>query len=733
MTLCLGFAAVSRADQATESNGPELTVEAGNYSADLKTGLLDFPNGTSLRYGDAVLKADRATVNKTTGEVLASGNVRIQNVGMVWAGDHVRYNFKTGQMQTDKFRAGKPPIFAGGEGLTGSDIGDKILTNQVYTATNAFITLDDYADPLLTVRARHLKIVPGEKFIASGTTLRIGPVPVFYLPYFSQGVSKGGTPSKPAFTITPGYRSRFGATLRSAYNIKLSEAVDAKLHVDYRSERGVGVGPDVNLHLGDWGDATFKYYYLYDRNPETNSLNSTFPHNRQRVDFNWLASPSTNTTFKSRVSFQTDEGVRREFFEGEYRNNVQPNTYVEARHAWDDFSLSIIAAPRLNTFFETVERLPELKFTGFRQQIGASPLYYESESRVGFLRRRFAETNGPTGADYEATRADTYQQVVLPMTAFGWLNLAPRVGGRFTTYSKAEGPGATTGQINRALLNTGAEVSAKASRTWAGVRHGMFDLDGLRHIVEPSANYVYVPKPDARPGELPQFDSEIASLHLLPIEMPDYNAIDSVDSQNVVRIGLRNRLQTKRDGQVKDWLDWNIFSDWRLRPNAAQNTFSDVWSDLKFSPRSWVSLNSLIRFEPHEGSLRMAFNSILLTPNNTWHWRLGHFYLRDDFSAQPTAWGTGNDLGTSTLYYKLNENWGLRMSHYYDIRESQLREQTYTVYRDLRSWTSALSFRFRNNTSTENDFAVVFTFSIKAIPRFDHGEDGIEQNAFLNY
>ena len=731
LILCLGFAAPSLAEQAKEMDTRELIVEAGEYKMDLKTGLMTFPNGTVLRSGDAVLKADQATVNKDTGEVLASGNVRIQNAGMVWIGDHVRYNFKTGQMLTDKFRAGSPPIFAGGEALTGSNIGNP--TNQVYTATNAFITLDDYSNPLLTVRARRLKIVPGEKFSARGTTLRLGPVPFFYLPHFSQDISLGGGVSKPAFTMTPGYRSRFGATLRGAYNTKLTESVDAKLHVDYRSERGPGIGPDLNFHLGDWGDATFKYYYLYDRDPETNSFNSNFPHNRQRAEFNWLASPSTNTTFKSRASFQTDEGVRREFFEGEYRNNVQPGTFVEARHAWENFSLSIIASPRLNTFFETVERLPELKLTGFRQQLGASPLFYESESRVGFLRRRFAETNSPSGADFETTRADSYQQVVLPMNAFGWLNFTPRVGGRFTTYGSSDGPGANTQQINRAILNTGGEISTKASRTWAGVRHGMFDLDGLRHIVEPSANFVYVPKPDARPGEIPQFDSEIASLHLLPIEMPDYNAIDSVDSQNVVRIGLRNRLQTKRDGQLEDWLDWNVFSDLRLSRAAGQNTFSDVWSDLKFRPRSWLSFNSLVRYEPHAGSLRMAFNSILLTPNNTWHWRLGHFYLRDDFSASPTAWGAGNDLVTSTLYYKVNENWGLRASHYFDVREGELREQTYTVYRDLRSWTSALSFRIRNNTAIENDFAVVFTFSIKAIPRFDHGEDGIGRDAFLNY
>ena len=75
-------------------------------------------------------------------------------------------------------------------------------------------------------------------------------------------------------------------------------------------------------------------------------------------------------------------------------------------------------------------------------------------------------------------------------------------------------------------------------------------MDGLRHIIEPSANYVFVPDPSTPPAQLPQFDSEQPSLMLLPVEFPDYNNIDSIDTQNVIRFGLRNTLQTKRDGQL---------------------------------------------------------------------------------------------------------------------------------------------------------------------------------------
>ena len=101
-------------------------------------------------------------------------------------------------------------------------------------------------------------------------------------------------------------------------------------------------------------------------------------------------------------------------------------------------------------------------------------------------------------------------------------------------------------------------------------------------------------------------------------------------------------------------------------------------------------------------------------------------YVRDDFSATPTALQAGNSFLTSTLFLRLNENWGLRATHQYEVSEKWLQEQTYSIYRDLRNWTAALTFRIRDTHTTEGkDYAVAFTFSLKAAPRFKLGEDSL--------
>ena len=51
----------------------------------------------------------------------------------------------------------------------------------------------------------------------------------------------------------------------------------APLHVDYRERRGPGAGPDLNYHLGPWGDGTFKYYYMHDQDPGAGGGDPTIP------------------------------------------------------------------------------------------------------------------------------------------------------------------------------------------------------------------------------------------------------------------------------------------------------------------------------------------------------------------------------------------------------------------------------------------------------------------------
>ncbi len=677
-------------------------------------------NGVFIQYGDTTLTADSATVDWRTGQCAADGHVRIAQGQMLWVGEHMDYNFKTRQMRTEEFRAGKPPVFLAGRNLQGD------LTNKTYTARRVMVTTDDLQQPAFYLRANKIRIVPGQYVEAWNAVLYADGVPAFYFPYYHRNLGAHAN----NFSLRPGYRSLFGPYLLGTYTWWLNDTLNGAWHADYRERRGGGGGPDLNLHLDRWGDAKLRYYYLYDQNPYlgTNGVPGSFPvpHNRQRFYFTYQATPATNLNLKSVVNYQSDPLMLHDFFEGDYAQNPQPNTFVEGEKYWNNWSLDALATPRINDFFDQVERIPDVKLTGWRQQVWNTPLYYESESSVGYYRRLLAATNQPFAGtngpafDYSAARADTFQQLLLPWTFFGWLNVTPRAGGRFTWYSRETGPGATNSETYRKIFNTGVDVSFKASRLWTGATNHLLDLDGLRHIIEPSASYAFIPRPSTLPPQLPQFDSALPSPVLLPIQLPDYNDIDSIDSENVIRFGLRNTLQTKRRGEIQNLLDWNLFLDWRLHPAANQGTFNDLYSDLAFRPRSWLVLESQIRYDLNNENLNLAYHQITFTPNERWSWSLAHQYTRAGFV------DSGDNLISSTLFYRLNDNWGFRATDNFNALNGRMQDQFYTVYRDLRSWTAALTFRLTDNGVGPRDFTVAFSFSLKAHPRQALGSDTVE-------
>ncbi|MBI5775698.1 MAG: LPS-assembly protein LptD [Verrucomicrobia bacterium] len=717
--LPLLLAALLPALHAQDTNRVFRITATGQADYDLEARKWTATENVAVNFKDPVkgemdLTAQRVSVDENTGDVVAEGMVNFRREGQLWRGERLEYNYLTRVMKGAEFKTGQVPFYISGMSL------EAVQSNRVYVATGTSITTDDVAAPGYRIRAKSMIIIPGHSIEAEGATLYLGNTPVLYLPHYKRTLYRHPNNTE----LTPGFRSLYGAYLLGTYNWYASDTLSGGLHLDYRQRRGFGFGPDLDYDLGDWGKGRLSLYGTRDDKPGVDNLGAPIDRDRHRLSFSHQVNLTSNLTVQATLREQGDPFIVRDFFEDDYRKNIQPNSFLEVNQRWQNWSLNVLAQPRINDFYDTVERLPDVKLTGIRQQLGATPFYYESESSLGYFQHKFADNTLPA---FAAWRADTFHQIVLPKTLAGWLNVTPRLGTRYTHYGESDGRGAATSEQNRWVFNTGMETSFKASRTWRGAESSFWDVSGLRHILEPSVNYVFVPRPNKVPTQLPQFDTELASLRLLPIEYPDYNAVDSVDSQNTFRFGLRNKLQTKRADAVENIVNWEVYSDWRVKPRAGQSTFSDVYSDLDFSPRSWVTLTSETRYDIASGVFRLADHNLTLKPNSAWSASLGHRYLRNDpalAALAPPGVNSGNNLIRTSLYWRLNENWGLRATHQFEARDGTMEEQLYTVYRDFRSWTGALSCRLRDNRGGgPSDFTIAFTFSLKAFPRFKMGHD----------
>lgn len=696
-----------------------------------------FSHGGLLSNDVTTVSFDNAEANTLTGEVIAQGDVTILDHGHVWRGTNFIYNFKNGDVRSATFKTLQGPFRLSGEHMVGNN------TNNVYIATNSYITTDDYQRPAYTIRARSITIAVGEYFEAHQATLFWGKTPIFYFPYYRRTL--GQHPNN--FEFEPGYRGIFGPYLLSAYNWYGNGILDGTVHVDLRQERGVAAGPDLGLHLGTWGEAAFKYYYAHDTDPTADGISA--PHlgeNRQRASFDYTITPATNLTANVVLNYQSDPLIIRDFFEREYDTNVEPNSYAELNKLYPNYTVDVLTQPQLVNFFQTVERLPDVKVTGLRQEVGDTPVFYQNESSVGYFKQAFSETNQsiflttnndfPAGApgylmtnipphDYAATRLDTFHQFLLPETFFDWLNVTPNVGGRLTYYSDVEGLGIHTNAQLRGVFNTGMDVNFKASQVFPDVESDLLDVHGLRHIIEPDIDYVYVPAPNRSPSQVPQFDYESPSIALLPIDFPDFNDIDAIGAENVVRLTLRNRFQTKRDKGSEEFLDLAVYTQYNFDSNT-NHGFTDLYSDLTFRPRSWLVLDSSIRYNMVSNQWREAIERMVIQPSTRWSLALNYRYLMNNdpfYETYPGENLPGHNLIMASFYYRMNENWSAHIAEQYEAQYGGLQQQEYAIYRDLRSWTACLLLRITEGPNQPNDLTVALTFSLKAFPRFGLGSD----------
>ena len=83
----------------------------------------------------------------------------------------------------------------------------------------------------------------------------------------------------------------------------------------------------------------------------------------------------------------------------------------------------------------------------------------------------------------------------------------------------------------------------------------------------------------------------------------------------------------------------------------------------------------------------------------------------------------GHNLIDFSLYYRINENWAMHIAERFEAQNGTFQEQLYSLYRDLRSWTAALTLRVDQGAGQPTDVTVGVTFSLKAFPRFKLNSD----------
>ncbi len=273
------------------------------------------------------------------------------------------------------------------------------------------------------------------------------------------------------------------------------------------------------------------------------------------------------------------------------------------------------------------------------------------------------------------------------------------------------------GSTFRPVLNAGLEASFKLSKKYEDIQSRILGLDGVLHTYQPYVNFSYVYNAGKSRDEILQFDRVVPATEPLPIDFPQFVAIDSIDDWSIVRLGARNRLTTRRGDDNWEWFVIDSFFDINFDDPYGDNGGGDISNfvnRIEFRPVPWVTFRMDAQTPVIDDGFTDVNTGVLFQVTRDLLFQVGNRYIENNpffqDSNQLSAYG----------YYQINPHWGVSALGTYEADDSQLLFQRYAVHRDLSSWIVSVGGEVRNNQGEEDpEYGLVLSLSLKDAPQVE--------------
>jgi len=553
--------------------------------------------------------ADQIHYDKKTKTYTAEGNVTLKQNNRKITADKILYN--TGTMNA--YASGHVVVTAGNDILTGERIemdlnsktgiihdgraffkvrhfhirGDKIRKtgDETYAAERASITSCDGESPDWKITGRDINLSMEGYATAWHTTLWFKRVPVFYSPFFIVPIKQERQSGllRPEVAISS---ERKGFEYAQPLFWAISPSTDATFYWDYLEKRGNRWGAEFRYVLDPWSKGTAMFDYLDDRKIDDGTGDSSdkwgytddnyLRTNRDRYWFRMKHDQGDLPLgFTGRVDLDmvSDQDYLREFKEGiagfnasdsyfirnfgrdlgDYDDTIRRNI-VNLNRNWPKYRLNTGA-----TWFDnvtpsdndlTIQRLPWITFSGSKQKVFQTPLFYTLNTGYSYFYRQDGDENhNITGLHH----TNLYPRVFLPMRAGRFFTIEPSAGWRYNYWHinafENDDPYQET-SIDRNIYDMGIKFGSEVIRVYP---IGGNRIDKIKNSIRPKIAYTYIPEVDQD-------------------DIPDFSEIEPIDKKNVVTYSITSTFTSKlkRKTTSKD-----SGSPSQIRDNATQYDYHD--------------------------------------------------------------------------------------------------------------------------------------------------------------
>lgn len=631
-----------------------------------------FSGNVALRRGDQFLGADKLTYDSELQKYIAEGNIRYQDSTMRLTAERAEGNQAQDQHRIEDLRYQLVSRRGNGE----SDVielhgAQGVLHGSTYSTC-------DPSDRHWELRARRIDVDSAEGFAtAHGATLRIGKVPVLYMPWFMFPIDERRRTGLLFPSISNSERNGFD--YKQPIYLNLAPNYDMTLYPRIMTDRGTLLGTEFR-YVSDKGMGTISGAYM-----PSDDLRDDEPGFGSRGHFAFNGYQNLSRHWQARANLIHISDPR--YFE-DFNSSIQGIAVYSAHsvaglygrgRTWTA-SLSADAYQLADyTLSETTlpfDRLPRAYATwGWRELnwleagVEAEAVRFEKDAAV---RVRVPGTTTTTFERAGGSRLVVKPYVTMPLRGAFWF-VQPTFAWRYNTY-----------QVDADLArSTRTARSPSLSVPISSVDMGLFfdratTLDGESYLqtLEPRMYYLNVPYRDQT--DQPVFDT--GELTFSWGQMFRDNRFSGADRQadaNQLTLALTSRLLRERDG--KERLSASIgqiryFDDSLVtlpnKPPIEQGRSAWV-ADATWAPTDRWNFGASYQWNPteREKDLVSVRGRYLLPDDGIVN--LSYRFRRDV-----------SEQADFSFLYPINPTWSVVGRHYYSILDSKPLEQILGVQWD---------------------------------------------------
>lgn len=661
----------ARAEQPTDIDGDTLAGVDGEN--------LQYSGNVTLRRGDQFLGTDSLEYDNATSTYVASGRVRYQDSGMRLEAERLE-----GDQSADTHRAENVRYqLTERRGNGGAErIEMKGAVGALYGST--YSTCPP-SDRWWELRARRIDIDNEEGMgVARGAVLRVGKVPVLYVPIFAFPTDS----RRKTGLLYPaiGLSSRNGFDWRQPIYLNLAPNYDMTLEPRYMSNRGLMLGTEFR-YLRPGGKGTLNVEVLpsdgladEERQEE---IDLGIPEENRRKDdrgmfrFNGIQNISRAWQARANLAWTSDPRYVEDFSNslyGQTSYSILSDIGIYGRgRTWDAGAQADywqLGDYTLREFNLPYNRMPRL-YANWERPVGQW-----FRAGVNSELTRFDHTDD-TGRRPSGSRVDLKPYVSMPLEGASWF-LRPQVAWRYTGYDLSEE------LAEQAAAGSGLPLDASPSRSQpistldAGLffdRQAVFRGEQYLHTLEP--RLFYLNSPYREQDNLPLFDTGDMTFSWGQLFRDNrFTGADRQADANQLTLALTTRLISEDDGreklsasigQIRYFEDSNV----GLSPNSPPvEKGESAWvADTSYAINDRWSVSTTYQWDPAYRSENLASLRTRYLIGDDGIANLSYRYRRNP--------STRDDILKQvdfSFLYPINASWSIVGRYYHSLLDHQLLE-----------------------------------------------------------